>query len=99
MYKAMPGKVIVEILSDEGERESGLVVVKGKEKPLKGKVLSVGDPWHHYTGKVYKPNCRKGDVVHLRRGTPVGLEWHGNEGVKQGRKTMVYFEDIVAVEG
>jgi chaperonin GroES len=86
----VPGYLTVEPQKIEKTTESGIVLPDShEEKPLQGKVLSVGASYQD-DGNLIKPPCKAGDIV-------VYKEWGGKE-YKNGDKNILIlkFEDVIA---
>ncbi len=91
-----PGYILVDPLEAEKETESGIVLPESvEEKPLKGKVVAVGDAELDEKG-LKKPvwkEIKKGTVIIYKK-------WAGNEYQPKGSDKellFVKFEDILAV--
>lgn len=94
-YQATEGKVIVEILEEDGITSSGLHVVRSsKKRPLKGRVLSVGRDRRGYK-RIFKSPCEVGDIVHYKKGATFRI----NSRFEGSAQAAVYFGDIVGVVG
>lgn len=92
--QALIGKVVVEVLDEDNRTASGLYVARsGKERPLRGRVLSCGRD-KHYKDIIFKCPCKTGDVIHYKRFTSQQI----NSRFDGMRISTVYFGDIVAVE-
>ena len=79
MVKALFNAVIVkQIEQDESTYGNIVVPDMGKEKTLKGKVISVGPGQHTAMGQLLEPTVKEGDVVILPQMGPTVLN-HGNE--------------------
>lgn len=95
--KPTPGYLLIEPLEKEVKTESGIYLPENAgEKPLKGKVLAVGDsefPDCKDCSSCKKTSpCKKGDVVIYKK-------WGGNEVKIEGKEYLfVKFEDILAIE-
>ncbi len=92
-----PGYILVEPLEAERTTASGIVLPEShEEKPLKGKVLLVGETAVADSGEKIKPwkKLEKGSLV-------VYKKWAGNEYKPEGSEKellFVKFEDVLAVE-
>lgn len=62
--KAQHDRVIIQPLQ-ETESQYGSIIVPdlGKERPFKGKVVSVGPGRHTEQGHFMEPKCKVGDIV------------------------------------
>ncbi len=89
--KMLNDNILVEPLDTETTTASGIVIPDtAKEKPQKGKVLSVG-PGRFADGQRVEMQVKKGDVVIYRK-------WGGNEVKVQNKEMMVVKEeDILAI--
>jgi len=93
-----PGYILVEPLDLERTTASGIVLPEShEEKPLKGRVLLVGESLVTDSGEKVKPwkKLEKGTVVIYKK-------WAGNEYKPEGfEKELLFvkFEDVLAVEG
>ena len=92
-----PGYILVEPLEGEKKTPSGIVLPDShEEKPLKGKVLAVGEAVMTESGAKLEiwSKVKKGVVVIYKK-------WAGNEYKPEGSDKellFVKFEDILAVE-
>ena len=77
--KALFNAVIVEQIEEEESTYGSIVVPDmGKEKTLKGKIISVGPGQHTAMGQLLEPTVKEGDVVILPQMGPTVLN-HGNK--------------------
>jgi len=92
-----PGYILVEPLEVEKKTPSGIVLPDShEEKPLKGKVLAVGEPMMTESGVKLElwSKVEEGVIVIYKK-------WAGNEYRPEGSDKellFVKFEDILAVE-
>jgi len=83
--------VLVEPLEREAKTPAGIVIPDtAKEKPQEGKVVAVG-PGKYESGKLIKPEVRKGDRVLYRRYGGSEIKINGKEYL------MVGMDDILGV--
>lgn len=91
--KPLSGYVLIEALDEEETTASGLVMPeKAKEKPAKGKVISIGGILKEGDSIYYPPvGLSSGDIVIHHR-------WSGQD-VKEGQKEykLVKFSDLMGV--
>lgn len=91
-----PGYILVKPLEGEQETDSGIVLPESvEEKPLKGKVISIGEAEITDSGAKRElwEEIKKGSVI-------VYKKWAGNEYKPQGTDKellFVKFEDILAI--
>lgn len=92
--KPLPGYVLVEIIEDQGIRESGFIEPEStREKPAKGKVLKVGEPIKRDGEWFQQSYVEVGETIVFKR-------WNGQD-IKEGGKDLkfVEFKDIMGVYG
>lgn len=89
--KPLSNNILVEPLEREAKTPAGIVIPDtAKEKPQEGKVVAVG-PGKYESGKLIKPEVKKGDRVLYRR-------YGGNEIRVNGKDyLMVGMDDILGV--
>ena len=92
MYKALKGRLIVEIIPNSNETDSGLFIVDGSF-PLKAKVLSVGGECEGI-----KPPCNDGDIVYFKKYGAISTEGRTGKPSQEKGISCIYFKDIVAKE-
>ena len=88
-----PGYILIEPTEAETKTSAGIYLPEtASEKPLKGKVLAVGNDFVTEHGATIPCPVTVGDLVIYKK-------WGGNE-VKLGNKEYLFakFEDILAVE-
>lgn len=80
MLKAVFNKVIVE-KQEFREKSYGNIIVPdaGKEKGLRGKVVSVGEGMINIMGNLIQTKIKEGDIVILPPIGPVSVEENGKE--------------------
>jgi len=62
--KPLADRVVVKPLEDEDKSPGGIILPDtAKEKPMKGKIVSVGPGALNDKGERVKPEVKKGDVV------------------------------------
>ncbi len=73
--------VIIEPLEAETTTASGIIIpdTANKEKPQRGKVLSVGPGKTDDTGKLIPTGVKKGDIVVFRQYAPTEIKVDGKE--------------------
>lgn len=89
MLKPLHNRLLVERLDAEDTTSSGIIIPDtAKEKPQKGKVISVGPGIKDKDGKLIPMEIAKGDLVLFAKygGTDVTIE---------GREYMILKEDDV----
>ena len=91
-----PGYILVQPLEGEQETDSGIVLPESvEEKPLKGKVLSVGE------AETTDSGAKRDLWSKVKEGTTIVYKkWAGNEYKPQGSDKellFVKFEDILAI--
>ena len=104
MIKPLPGYVLIETLEAEGKTTSGFVLPENAdEKPIKGKVLAVGDM---VVRESFIEDTALGQKTKMvGEQSPVGVgqiaifrKWSGQD-VQDGDKTykLVEFKDLLGV--
>lgn len=94
-YQATQGKVIVEVLEQENITGSGLYLVRNnKQRPLRGRVISVGRDRVGPKNRIFKAPCKVGDIVHYKKGTAFRITSRFSD---QWLST-VYFGDIKGIQ-
>ena len=80
MVKALFNAVIVKPIEEE-ESSYGTIVVPdmGKEKNLKGKVVSVGPGYYSGMGNFIETVVKEGDIVLLPQMGPTKVDYEGEE--------------------
>jgi len=85
-------RVLVQTLSGEDQSSGGIIIPDtAKEKPQKGKIVSVGPGMRDEAGKVRKMQVKKGDQILFGK-------YSGTELTLAGEKLLIMREsDILAV--
>lgn len=80
MVKALFNAVIIKPIEEE-ESSYGTIVVPdmGKEKNLKGKVVSVGPGYYSGMGNFIETVVKEGDIVLLPQMGPTKVDYEGEE--------------------
>ena len=80
MVKALFNAVIIKPIEEE-ESSYGTIVVPdmGKEKNLKGEIVSVGPGYHSGMGTFIETTVKEGDVVLLPQMGPIKIDHEGEE--------------------
>lgn len=89
-----PGNVMIKPELQEEKTKSGIYLPDNakEEKPLKGKVLAIGEPEVLVNGVERKSPVKAGQTVIYKK-------WGGNEVKINGEEYLfVKFEDILAIE-
>ena len=86
-------RVLVKRIEEETKTAGGIIIPdSAKEKPTKGKVISVGKGSRNEAGQVVPLDVKKGDVV-------LFAKWGGTEIKVDGEDYLIMKEsDIIAVE-
>ncbi|OGY58729.1 MAG: co-chaperone GroES [Candidatus Colwellbacteria bacterium RIFCSPHIGHO2_02_FULL_45_17] len=91
--KPLSDHVFIEPVDDETKTESGIVIpdTADKEKPMKGKVVAVGEGRRDEDGKLIPMSVKIGDIVLFKKYGPDEIE-------VDGKKYLVGEEtDILAI--
>lgn len=95
MTKIVPlhDRVLVQRLEDETTTAGGIIIPDtAKEKPTRGKVVSVGKGGRSESGNVIPLDVKEGDVVFFAK-------WGGTEVKIDGQEYLIMKEsDIIAIE-
>lgn len=85
-------RVVIETIEDNNVSAGGVFIPDtAKEKPIKGKVLSVGPGAVSNNGTVIAPAVKSGDII-------IYPKWVGTEIILQGNKYLIIKEsDILAI--
>jgi len=77
--KPLSDHVFIEPIEDETTTESGIVIpdTADKERPMKGKVVAVGEGKRDDDGKLIPMSVKVGDVVLFKKYGPDELEVDG----------------------
>ena len=95
--KALSGRILIEIIQNKNETESGLTVINTKERPMKAKVLSCGDDIVEGKFTVKKP-CQDGDIIYIKeRGVQSFSGDEANE-ASRGGIGFIYFKHVVGID-
>lgn len=88
-FRPLHDRVVVEPL-DEDERTAGGIIIPetAKEKPMQGKVVSVGPGARGEDGKLQKPDVKKGDKILYGK-------WSGTEVKLEGKTLLIMRESDV----
>ena len=80
MVKALFNGVIIKPIEEE-ESSYGTIVVPdmGKEKNLKGEIVSVGPGYYSSMGNFIETTIKKGDIVLLPQMGPIKVDYEGEE--------------------
>ena len=88
-FRPLHDRVVVEPL-DEDERTAGGIIIPetAKEKPMQGKVVSVGPGARGEDGKMQKLDVKKGDRILYGK-------WSGTEVKLEGKTLLIMRESDV----
>ena len=91
-FKPLYDRVLVERLEAEEKTAGGLIIPDtAKEKPMKGKVVAVGDGTRNENGQLIPLKVKEGDII-------VFGKWAGNEVKIDNTEYLVVKEsDIVGI--
>lgn len=86
-------RVLVKRIEEEQKTAGGIIIPdSAKEKPTKGKVISVGKGARDDSGKIVPLDVKEGDTV-------LFAKWGGTEIKVNGEELLIMKEsDIIAVE-
>ncbi len=85
-FRPLHDRVVVEPLSEDERTAGGIIIPDtAKEKPMQGKVISVGPGSRGEDGKLQKPDVKKGDKILYGK-------WSGTE-VKLDGKTLLIMRE------
>jgi chaperonin GroES len=91
-FKPLADRVLIKVLESEEKTKSGIVIPDtAKEKPEKGKVLSVG-PGKMENGTRIVPEVKAGDVVYFAKYAGTTIKVDGEE------CTVLKESDILGIE-
>ena len=80
MVKALFNAVIIKPIEEEESVHGNIVVPDmGKDKNLKGEVVSVGPETHTSMGHFIETTVKVGDTVLLPSMGPTKMDWNGEE--------------------
>ena len=79
--KPLSNHVFIEPVEEDKTTESGIVIpdTADKEKPMKGKVIAVGEGKRDENGKLIQMSVKVGDVVLFKKYGPDEIEVDGKE--------------------
>ena len=79
--KPLSNHVFIEPVEEDKTTESGIVIpdTADKEKPMKGKVIAVGEGKRDENGKLIPMSVKVGDVVLFKKYGPDEIEVDGKE--------------------
>ena len=79
--KPLSNHVFIEPVEEDKTTESGIVIpdTADKEKPMKGKVIAVGEGKRDDNGKLIPMSVKVGDVVLFKKYGPDEIEVDGKE--------------------
>ena len=79
--KPISNHVFIEPVEEDKTTESGIVIpdTADKEKPMKGKVIAVGEGKRDENGKLIPMSVKVGDVVLFKKYGPDEIEVDGKE--------------------
>lgn len=91
-FKPLHDRVVVEPLEEETKSAGGIIIPDtAKEKPMQGKVISVGPGARDDSGKLVALDLKKGDRVLYGK-------WSGTEVKLEGKTLLIMREsDIMGV--
>jgi chaperonin GroES len=91
-FKPLHDRVAIEPLATEEKTVGGIIIPDtAKEKPIKGKVIAVGDGVKDQNGKVTPLDVRVGDIV-------IYGKWGGTEVKLDNKELMIMKEsDIIGI--
>jgi chaperonin GroES len=76
--KAVFDFIIIEPIKDKEERRGAIVVADmGQERPLKGKIISVGPGRYSFTGEILPTQLKVGEIVIIPKIGPIIIEHNG----------------------
>lgn len=85
-FRPLHDRVVVEPLSEDERTAGGIIIPEtAKEKPMQGKVISVGPGSRGEDGKLQEPDVKKGDKILYGK-------WSGTE-VKLDGKTLLIMRE------
>ena len=79
--KPLSNHVFIEPVEEDKTTESGIVIpdTADKEKPMKGKVIAIGEGKRDENGKLIPMSVKVGDVVLFKKYGPDEIEVDGKE--------------------
>ena len=88
-FRPLHDRVVVEPLSEDERTAGGIIIPDtAKEKPMQGKVVSVGPGSRGEDGKLQKPDVKKGDKILYGK-------WSGTEVKLEGKTLLIMRESDV----
>ena len=85
-FKPLYDKIAIEPIEQEDKTSGGILIPDtAKEKPMRGKVISVGDGYRSDTGALSDLQVKVGDIV-------VYGKWAGTE-VKVGSQVIIVMKE------
>jgi chaperonin GroES len=88
-FRPLHDRVVVEPLSEDERTAGGIIIPEtAKEKPMQGKVISVGPGSRGEDGKLQKPDVKKGDKILYGK-------WSGTEVKLEGKTLLIMRESDV----
>ena len=88
-FRPLHDRVVVEPLSEDERTAGGIIIPEtAKEKPMQGKVISVGPGSRGEDGKLQKPDVKKGDKILYGK-------WSGTEVKLDSKKLLIMRESDV----
>jgi chaperonin GroES len=91
-FRPLHDRVVVEALDSESKTAGGIIIPDtAKEKPMQGKIISVGPGSRDETGKIIPLELKKGDTVLYGK-------WSGTEVKIDGNDMLIMREsDVMGV--
>ena len=91
-FRPLHDRVVVEPLTADQKTAGGIIIPDtAQEKPQQGKIIAVGTGARDDSGKVIKPDVKKGDVILYGK-------WSGTEVKIDGKDLLIMKEsDIMGV--
>lgn len=88
-FRPLHDRVVVEPLDGDDRTAGGIIIPDtAKEKPMQGKVVSVGPGARGEDGKLQKPDVKKGDSILYGK-------WSGTEVKLEGKTLLIMRESDV----
>ena len=91
-FRPLHDRVLVKRLDSDTKSAGGIIIPDtAQEKPMEGKVISVGGGARGEDGKVVKLDVKKGDLILFGK-------WSGNEVAIDGEDLLIMKEsDVMAI--
>ncbi len=91
-FRPLHDRVVVESLDSESKTAGGIIIPDtAKEKPMQGKIVSVGPGIHDSDGNLVSLSVKKGDIVLYGK-------WSGTEVKIDGKDLLIMREsDVMGV--